>query len=530
VALAERKRFFHWFLEFPEVMARGGFDCVLGNPPYLGGTYLSGAYGYAFCNYACWEFAPTGLSELAVFFLRRMHSLLKPQGFVALITTNSIKDGDIRRDGLEQVLRDGSQINLAVRALDWPGRANLVISLLALRRSHCVDLKVLDGKPVHWINAFLEKEGSEEAPVVLSSNAGLMFEGVKHGGEGFFVSCKEKERLIAESPDNAKVLFKCLNGQEINRKPDQTSDRYIINFLDWSKEDARRYKEPFAQVEAHVRSVRAQNRRAAYSERWWQYAERRGTLSVKLRALGGVFVVTVTTKYLNFSRSTTDQVFLNTLDILTTDRWDLYAVVQSSLHEIWARKYSGTLKQDLRYSPSKCFETFAFPERLWDTPNPALTAIGERYHEHRRRLMRELWLGLTEIYNLFHSRALSPEMVAKLSRKPADVAQAGYEGLLELRRLHVALDNAVRDAYGWQDLGLNHDFVEVETLPENDRVRFTLSPDARRELLRRLLVLNHARAETERNAVVLRIRSPGKMEKRRQTATDGQTPTLFGDS
>ncbi len=32
--LAEKHRFFHWPLEFPEVFARGGFDCVLGNPPW----------------------------------------------------------------------------------------------------------------------------------------------------------------------------------------------------------------------------------------------------------------------------------------------------------------------------------------------------------------------------------------------------------------------------------------------------------------------------------------------------------------
>ena len=32
--LAEDKRFFHWCLEFPEVFEEGGFDCVLGNPPW----------------------------------------------------------------------------------------------------------------------------------------------------------------------------------------------------------------------------------------------------------------------------------------------------------------------------------------------------------------------------------------------------------------------------------------------------------------------------------------------------------------
>ena len=71
-AMATEKRFFHWFLEFPDIVARGGFDCILGNPPYLGGQALSGTYGHSFCGYVKWEYAPTGLSDLVVFFVRRI--------------------------------------------------------------------------------------------------------------------------------------------------------------------------------------------------------------------------------------------------------------------------------------------------------------------------------------------------------------------------------------------------------------------------------------------------------------------------
>src|SRR5690606_15542447 len=80
-AIGGRKRFFHWFLKFPEIVERGGFDCILGNPPYLGGTHLSGTYGHQFCEYVRWQYAPTGLSDLVVFFLRRIHGLLRPKGF-----------------------------------------------------------------------------------------------------------------------------------------------------------------------------------------------------------------------------------------------------------------------------------------------------------------------------------------------------------------------------------------------------------------------------------------------------------------
>jgi hypothetical protein len=112
--------------------------------------------------------------------------------------------------------------------------------------------------------------------------------------------------------------------------------------------------------------------------------------------------------------------------------------------------------------------------------------------------MRSLRLGLTDIYNLFHARDLTPTTVSKVSKKPAAESERGYQGLLELRRLHIELDLAIRDAYGWQNLPLDHDFYEVETLAENDRLRYTISPASRKELLRRLLALNHVRAEAEK--------------------------------
>jgi hypothetical protein len=257
-----------------------------------------------------------------------------------------------------------------------------------------------------------------------------------------------------------------------------------------------------------VKPERDSSDERAVREKWWLW--KRAALEIYEQILGRerCFVAARTTKHLNFSAMPTNFVFTNALYIFTTDRWDLFSVVQSTIHELWARKYSGALKQDLRYSPSKCFETFAFPEGLWDTPHLGLAALGEYYHDHRKSLMLSLWLGLTDIYNLFHAHDLSPAMVAKVSKKSAEEAARGYEGLLELRRLHVQLDLAIRDAYGWQNLPLEHDFYEVETLAENDRVRYTISPAARKEVLRLLLALNQERAAQEAAAALEAKRQP----------------------
>ena len=226
---------------------------------------------------------------------------------------------------------------------------------------------------------------------------------------------------------------------------------------------------------------------------------------------------------MNFSAFPTNYVYLNTTYVFTTERWDQYAIVQSTLHEVWARKYSMSLKQDLQYSPSDCFVNFPFPEGLWQIANPSLAEIGERYHEHRRSLMRQLWLGLTDIYNLFHTHGLTPERVAKVSKKSKEEAETGYQGILELRRLHRQLDLAIRDAYGWTDLDLGHDFHEVETLPENDRVRYTISPAARKEVLKRLLALNHERAAQQASTQPAKPPKKGRKQKSHDSQGD-----LFG--
>lgn len=524
-AMAERKRFFHWFLEFPEIMERGGFDCILGNPPYLGGTHLSGTYGHPFCEYVKWQFAPTGLSDLVAYFLRRIYSLLRMNGFTAFITTNSIKDGDIRKDGLEQVLAEDGSINYVTRGIKWPGRANLIISLVAIHKGIWKGLRLLDGKSVLEISAYFEDRIDVGAPEPLRENKDMVFEGAKFLGEGFLLAANEAASMLAADRRNQAVIFPLINGEELNNRPDQSPGRSIINFFDWSRERAEEFQIPFERVARLVKPVRELDNREVYRERWWQYGEARRKLSANLRALSRCFLVARTTKHLNFSESPSDRVFSDALKVFTTDRWDLYAVVQCGIHEVWARKYSGALKQDLRYSPSKCFDTFPFPQGLWQTANPTLATLGERYHEHRRALMKSLWLGLTDIYNLFHSRDLTPVEVARVSKKPLPEAEAGYQGILELRRLHRELDLAVRDAYGWTDLDLGHDFVEVETLPENDRVRYTISPAARKEVLKRLLAENHRRAALQ--VELAEAAAPARKKRGKKTAGSELNGDLF---
>jgi hypothetical protein len=164
-----------------------------------------------------------------------------------------------------------------------------------------------------------------------------------------------------------------------------------------------------------------------------------------------------------------DIIFTDALIVFLFDTNSHFAILQSTIHDCWSRLYASSLKNDVRYVVSDCFETFPFPSSL-----DSLESIGERYHSYRKHVMAEHREGLTATYNHFHN----PEETAE------DIGQ--------LRTLHVEMDNAVASAYGWTDLDLGHGFHETR-----QGIRFTMSEAARREVLDRLLALNHERHAAE---------------------------------
>jgi hypothetical protein len=107
-------------------------------------------------------------------------------------------------------------------------------------------------------------------------------------------------------------------------------------------------------------------------------------------------------------------------------------------------------------------------------PTPELEALGQQLDSTRRELMLSRAWGLTKTYNRVHS----PD---------------NHESeIVELRDIHVAIDEAVMRAYGWGDLDL-----KIGHHPTKIGVRWTVSKEARFELLDRLLEENHKRYAIE---------------------------------
>ena len=226
---------------------------------------------------------------------------------------------------------------------------------------------------------------------------------------------------------------------------------------------------------------------------YWIYAEKRPRLYRTIEPLARVMAIALTSKYVQPCFVPVNQVFAHSLGIFAYDDDFHFGVLTSGFHYRWAVRYASSLRTDLRYTPSDVFETFPQPAY-----SDAVASAGEELDAHRSRLMRDRDLGLTSIYNLVHDPDVQSD-----------------EGIQRLRDLHVALDIAVRDAYGWDELELAHEFHEVR----GQGTRFTFPPQAGNRVLELLLELNRERYQAEVAA---------GLHKRTQKKTRARKPSLAG--
>jgi hypothetical protein len=467
------RRPFHWPVEFPEVfLNRGGFDAIVGNPPFMGGSKISGVLGTDYREYLVSFIADNarGNADLCAYFLRRAFRILGPWAHFGLVTTKTIAEGDTRSIGLAGLRKAGCTLTRAVRSMKWPGEANLAVALIWGCTAKWSGPKVIDGSEVPEISPLLTgAAGVHSEPLRLKSNQNRSYTGSKPYGEGFILSPQHAKELLEREPSSSAVVFPYMNGEDLNSTPEQWPTRYIIDFGSRSLDEAIKFPDCFAIIERLVKPYRDNVLRARTRSMWWLHEHRREELYAQLTSKTHVLVCSEVTKHLAFCYVPTGPVFSANLDVFPEDDHERFCVLQSSIHEQWARAYSSHLETRLKYSPGNAYETFPFPLAHFD-----LGMLGQEYHELRRQVMVSRNEGLTMIYNGLHS--------------PHEVSH----DIASLRALKVEMDQTVAAAYGWTDLELGHGFHETK-----QGVRYTISEAARREALDRLLALNHERHAAE---------------------------------
>jgi hypothetical protein len=495
---------FHWEIEFPEVFSREnpGFDAFVGNPPFVGGKKISTNYGDAYTEWlAILHEETSSNADLVAHFFRRAFTKLRKGGTFGLIATNSIAQGDTRAAGLRWICQHDGVIYEATRRYKWPGLAAVIVSVVHVGKSPDRELgHRLDGKSVEHISAFLFHQGSDNDPIALEANANKSFQGSIVLGMGFTfddtsqgaTSIAEMQTIVQKNSKNAERIFPYVGGEDLNSHPEQKAGRYVINFGQMTEAEARTWPDLMAVLEAKVRLERLAKSKEIASYPWWQFWRNRPELEQATRGMNRVLVCSRHQPHWCLAYLPTGAIFSEGTIVFALASNGGFALLQSRIHEVWARFLGSSLEDRLRYTPTDCFQTFPFPP-AWET-SATLEAAGKTYSEFRAALMIQNQQGLTTTYNRFH-----------------DPEEADPE-ILRLRALHDAMDRAVLDAYGFTDLApvctflLDYEEAEEDEAETAGKARKKKPwryrwPEATRdEVLARLLQLNQERAAEEAGA------------------------------
>jgi type II restriction/modification system DNA methylase subunit YeeA len=435
-------------------------DCIIGNPPFLGGKRLRTEMGNAPVDelFRLYASRVPQEADLVTYWFEKARSQVETGKAkrVGLLATQGIRGG-ANRTVLERIKQTGD-IFWAYSDREWILEgANVHVSMIGFDNG-AETSRILDGKPVAVIHANLTSAADTTTAHALPENAGICFMGTTKVG-AFDISPDVAYAMLSAplNPNgrpNSDVIRPWVNAMDITRRP---RGMFVIDFGPTRTEaDAALYEIPFEYLREHVYPKRRENNRQSYGNKWWIHGEPRPEMRAKLAPLRRYIATPSLSKHRVFIWRSCEVLPDHQVFAFAREDDYFFGVLHSRIHEAWALHMGTALEDRPRYTPSSTFETFAFPWPPGHEPkdSPLVESIAAAARELVEK--RDAWLNPSDA---------APEELSK--RTLTNLYNARPAWLVEAHR---KLDKAVSAAYGWPATLL----------------------DA--ELLERLLALNHARA------------------------------------
>ena len=277
---------FTWNTAFPQIFAEGGFDIVLGNPPYVRQERLGTMKPYLQKRFEVYH----GVADLYCYFFERGLRLLKPGGRLGYISSSTFfKTGS--GNPLRNFLRVKATIETVVDFGDLQIFEGVTTypAILTMRREvpakdHALRFWKIGTLPEANFRASFEKKTETYPQAALTSGSwelenpalralrdkirtgrktlkevcGSPLYGIKTGrNEAFVVDGATRDRLIEEDPKSVEILKPWLEGKDLKRWRAESRGLWLILFpKGWTKET-------FGDAEEYVQWMRLNNRYTA---------------------------------------------------------------------------------------------------------------------------------------------------------------------------------------------------------------------------------------------------------------------------
>lgn len=447
-------------------------DVIIGNPPFLGAKLMKRMLGVAETEAirALYDGRLPGFMDLVCYWFENARNHIEESKTVraGLVATNSI-----RKNTNLPVLRrivQSTRIFEAWSEQKWTVEGAAVdVSLICFGDADRP--ATLNGEIVDAINPDLTSGLDLTQAVVQPENREGAYLGVQKSGP-FDVpgaTAREwlREPLNPNRQPNSVVLKPYWNGDDVTSRP---RDVWLIDLpLGLSEADASLFAKPFEHVQATpdgdgklIKELRAELGERA-GPRWWEQHWPRPEMRARIAAVGRYIVTPETAQHRLFVWQSLPTLPDKNLIIIPRDDDTTFGILHSRFHEVWALRKGSDLQDRPRYTHTTVFATFPFPEGLTpdiaaadyaDDPRAqAIAAAAARLNELRENWLNpaDLVMREPEVVPGYPDRILPKDEEAARELKKRTLTNLYNARPQWLANAHVALDEAVAEAYGWGD-------------------------------------------------------------------------------
>lgn len=472
---------FHWAIEFPEVFKRGGFDGMVGNPPFLGNRLWKGIHGETLQLIVQMVLGTApGKIDLCVAFHRRAADLLRGGGTYGLLATSNIAEGSAISVGLGVLVGYGD-IYFARKAMPWPGTAAVNVAVVAFYKGSWSGFRDADGESCERIGARLEAELTDTWEPQKLAEEMFAFEGVHNGKGQAFLVTPENPWFSRLKQEANSLLRPYITGDDINSYALRKIDRWALDVADRSLEEIKQnWPVAYQFLLEDVEPTRTPSALKSYKgliDRWWQFWNHRADLMRRLRQKDTFVAFSKVTKYPICMPAPTDWIYTNKIVLIEMSRTDCYAICLSSFFRNWLEAFSGgRLEGRLSLSITESVSKFPFPSI--EIPQIG-TLRAKQFNELSVAFSEKTGSGMTDVMNAINAPTNTDPTV------------------IELRQVLADIDTAVATAFGWTDLEIIYDFRSFGGGSTKDNWRWAVADKTTVGILDRLTKLNRQRYEQE---------------------------------
>nr|WP_322712577.1 DNA methyltransferase [Nostoc sp. ChiSLP03a]MDZ8213825.1 DNA methyltransferase [Nostoc sp. ChiSLP03a] len=337
-------------------------DAIIGNPPILGGKNLRLDLGDEYIDKVFNHFPDVKDSvDFCAYWFRLAHNHMNDKGRAGLVATNSITQGKSRVAALDYITQNGGHIHEAVSTQPWPGEAKLHVSIINWSKD--IPKKYyLDNQIVSKITSSLTATIDVSQAARLKANLNKCFQGIKPVGKGFLITEQQAQDWIKANSINKEVLKLYSDANSLTSSIQGKPQRWIIDFNNFSIEEASNYTLPFNHLKVFVKPERDNQRDNRARVYWWRFERTRPEMRTTISTLSYYFNIPRHSKWFIFLPAQSNWLPADSTNIVASNDFYILGILTSKVHRLWVKVQSSTLKGDTRYTHNTCFETFPFPQ------------------------------------------------------------------------------------------------------------------------------------------------------------------------